>query len=178
MDDNSYASFERPIGGRFGITRALASANSILPLHWRTEEPTSHPIYGEKHICQGLLVRVVEIGGSVKGKVVARVGNLFQFHGMADFHFVGDATLAHHKDSPVSPNATALRQFHFPKLQKFVCSGIWSAAAPREVGRGIWRKFRTHSLSSAAVYSTRYAYGIPFQELLWRGSSCTLWTRY
>ena len=90
-----------PAGGRLGIARALASANSILPLHLRPEEPTAHPVYGEKHVCQGLLVRVAGTGSLLKGEVVARVGNLFLFHGMADFQYVGDATLAHQKESPV-----------------------------------------------------------------------------
>lgn len=62
-----------------------------LELHFRPEDPHSHPVFGELHPCHNLLLRISkkkqtegsakEEGEEVCADVVARVPEAYQFEG-------------------------------------------------------------------------------------------------
>lgn len=84
------------LGGEQAVQAALmAGSGAYLKLNFRPQEPTSHPIFGDKHETSQLLVRIsrkkVRRGASEqppKVEIVGRVTTSIRFGGLADFAYL------------------------------------------------------------------------------------------
>lgn len=84
---------ERSLGGSDSLAAAIASSNNVIQMRFRPEDPTCHPIYGERHPTNGLLLKITRQAAGpgntdVSAEVVARVQSKFTFSGMADYQYL------------------------------------------------------------------------------------------
>ena len=81
------------LGGSDALAAAVAGSSGVLQMRFRPEDPTCHPIFGERHTTNGLLLKVTRQtagpdNADVSAKVVARVHSKFTFTGMADYQYL------------------------------------------------------------------------------------------
>ncbi|KAG7603327.1 Transcription factor IIIC subunit 5 HTH domain [Arabidopsis thaliana x Arabidopsis arenosa] len=100
------------LGGIQGITTARESTSNKLELHFRPEDPSAHPAYGERRHCNGFLLKISkedvkkdslpesqpvistsdaclpEVRPALCADIVARVSESYCFDGMVDYQHV------------------------------------------------------------------------------------------
>ena len=84
---------ERTLSGTNSLAEAVASSNSVIQMRFRPEDPTCHPVYGERQSTNGLLLKIARQAAgpgnaAVSAEVVARVQSKFTFSGMADYQYL------------------------------------------------------------------------------------------
>ncbi len=100
------------LGGGEAIAASLRTQSSFLKLAFRPEDPSSHPLFGDRQETHNhLLLRISRRRGAPEGEapsvsIAARVPVTFRFGGLCDFQFlpVADAGAAHqHRDYARAP---------------------------------------------------------------------------
>ncbi|XP_065860853.1 uncharacterized protein [Euphorbia lathyris] len=122
------------LGGTEAILKVRSSQSNKLELHFRPEDPYSHPAFGELRACNNLLLKITKrkpsssLGSSssanepetelqvkpeLSADIVGRIPDFYQFEGMVDYQHV----VAVHADTALKKKRswTEMKQPHFEK---------------------------------------------------------------
>ncbi|GAX75079.1 hypothetical protein CEUSTIGMA_g2523.t1 [Chlamydomonas eustigma] len=119
------------LGGLTNIAASLnnGSQNNFLRLHYRPEDTLSHPLIGDQHATQGLLLRISKTKSPLKSvpanyeaknsahsdetsplklRIVSRVQRTFKFNGLADYQYLPLDPKAHQRGQGSEDSASSM----------------------------------------------------------------------